>query len=717
MLRTWDVPTGRVIRQFAVGRIGSDRFQFVGRTSSILVSTWTHLELWDTDKAERIHVFEDHPDWIRGVAVDASGTMAATASRDGSIRVWNLEKREVMREWRAERHRIDSVSMSRDGRILATGENEICLWEVATGKLIDRVPGSGHFGLTPAGTHLVYQAWGEIGTCEIGSPAKKQLLDCGVQGLGPMAFSEAHCFVSRGSKGQVSSISRLEVNTLKIDKTYEESPLLTSMVAVTPDGRLMAAGGASETIAVWDVDSGKLLTDVGGHRDKVLAVKWDREGRTVHSVSQDHRLAKWNSRTGKLTRILEPVGGFWGSAISGDGVVAGEGDNKGALRLFNHDETRFLGRLDKALDHLTCIAWSPSGSRIACGTIDGVVKVWRVTSQEPLLSFASADGRSAQAVCFSHDEATIVAGFDSGIVQAVSIESGMALGSTHLGPKKEISSIACSPDGQLAVVGAAGLTGVIAIDADSWVRAREFPLDEAILSVTFARDGRMLLGGTRSGRIVGWEVATHVRVLDSKVHDGPVDSMDLSPDGRFIATGGRDTQVGIWSLKADVAPPSVSVTAINDLGAPDPRRAYRALWELAEGGKRSLELIGPLWRRAPDHEVDAVIQQLDADLIVDREVAAEKLRGLDIQAEPRIRERLKDKELSAGLRTQLTGALTALAAPPSKCPPAGLRRQRLFQAIEFMDRDVSEPYIRSLESHESETIQDMARAAQKRFLR
>jgi RNA polymerase sigma factor (sigma-70 family) len=84
--------------------------------------------------------------------------------------------------------------------------------------------------------------------------------------------------------------------------------MTTTTVAFSPDGRLLAHAAAGEPLRLWDIDTGKALTEFKGHQGLISALAFAPDGRTLVSGSWDTTALVWDVKDfGKSARPLREL--------------------------------------------------------------------------------------------------------------------------------------------------------------------------------------------------------------------------------------------------------------------------------------------------------------------------------------------------------------------------------------------------------------------------
>src|SRR5215467_13789258 len=193
---------------------------------------------------------------------------------------------------------------------------------------------------------------------------------------------------------------------------------MVSAVAFSPDGRLLASGGAHEA-AVWELSTGKAVTRIPEPRAERLAafspdgkilftrglfgkevgfwalpdgkeLTWpgDFEGRrgslalspdgkTVACTVNSGHLCLWDLRTGKKLRQFDNSGGGIRSTIfSPDGKILATGHSNATIRLWEVASGKHLVQLMGHRDAVHCLSFSADGKRLASASEECTAVVW-----------------------------------------------------------------------------------------------------------------------------------------------------------------------------------------------------------------------------------------------------------------------------------------------------------------------------------------------------
>jgi WD40 repeat protein len=339
--------------------------------------------------------------------------------------------------------------------------------------------------------------------------------------------------------------------------SYPGDVSYVSSLAFSPDGRLLAAGGAQAT-QLLDLQTGRpvvppLTGDSAGLANRAVAFGPDPDPARPGAAS-GLRLASadglsvrvWNVRTGRLLRTLPGKGGV---TISPDGRLLATGKDEAVhvWDLQTGKETQVLHSPKGGA--VTRVCFSPDGLRLvgACGLAAPIaVTGWDVKSGKEVVTFAWKAGDGLTDLCWSPDGKRLAAASPTQVVvwDAAGGE-GRALDGHH--------SVAFSPDGQLV----AGLTGNVTVNVWDAATGRlafsrsltveDVPEGTVLSSVTlqavaFSPDGGKLVAGC-AGRLYVWDAVPSPEALALAVMPQAVSSLAFSPDGLRLAVSGTGVQV------------------------------------------------------------------------------------------------------------------------------------------------------------------------------
>ncbi|MUG94136.1 CHAT domain-containing protein [Scytonema sp. UIC 10036] len=468
------------------------------------------VKLWNLDGSQR-QTLQGHKALIHDISFSPDGQTIATASWDGTVKLWKPSGQLIM-TLVEDKDAIYSVSFSPDGKIIATADfiGNIKLW-TSEGKQIATF--KAHQG-------AVY--------CVTFSPDGKTIATA-----------------SADRTAKVWSLDGKKLQTLKGHKDWVWS------VNFSPDGQMIATASSDGTVKLWNLNGQEIKT-LDDHKDSVISVSFSPDGKTIATASADKTVILWNQNGEKLQTLTGHNNWIWRVNFSPDGQM---------LATASKDKTvKFWQILGKELIVLPAhnvaiysVSFSRDGKTIATASWDGTVKLWARSGQ--LLTVLKGNGSPVTAIALwaapsrsiaLHPTAqTMVTTTSDGTVTLWS-RKGEKI-TTFKGHEDWIWSVNFSPNGQTFATTSKDKT-VKLWSFDGKLLRTIKAHDDTVNSVSFSPDGKTLATASWDTTAKLWTTKGQLIRIFTGHLDG-VHSISFSPDGKIIATASEDKTVKLWTTE------------------------------------------------------------------------------------------------------------------------------------------------------------------------
>lgn len=285
-------------------------------------------------------------------------------------------------------------------------------------------------------------------------------------------------------------------------------------LALSPTGRLLAAGGTDGSIDVWDLEL-NTPTHISAHNGKqVRGLAFSGDGARFASAGWDGRVVLWDAEKRKRIRdweFLDEAGqplDVFSVAFSPDGqtLAATVGHD---IRLMNVETGGEYTPLRGHQNVIRRIVFAPNGEELAAIDDDGRLRIWNLKTQSPRLDL-QAHPHLIFDVAYSAD-------------------------GTHL----------VTAGGQFYMHGDAGQVKVWNAGDGSLIR--EFVANTgAYYAAAFTPDTQRIMAAGEDGRVHIWDYATGEEALALRGHVEAIWGLAVSADGLRMYTAGGDHLVRTW---------------------------------------------------------------------------------------------------------------------------------------------------------------------------
>lgn len=171
-------------------------------------------------------------------------------------------------------------------------------------------------------------------------------------------------------------------------------------------------GGKFGHAVVWDVKSGRRVTEVGKEFDQLMSADISPDHKRIAVGTNAKKVKCFDTATGELLyTISKHTEWVTGADFSPDGILLATSDRNGNVMVWESENGGEFFNLGQHKASVTDLAWRSDSNVLASCSADGTISTWELKTGKRVANWA-AHGGSVQSVAFTPDGRLLSCGND-----------------------------------------------------------------------------------------------------------------------------------------------------------------------------------------------------------------------------------------------------------------------------------------------------------------
>ncbi|XP_057534621.1 autophagy-related protein 16 isoform X2 [Amaranthus tricolor] len=289
----------------------------------------------------RIHA---HDGGCASILFEYNSSKLVTGGQDHSIKMWDTSTGSLSRTLHGCLGSVLDLTITQDNKtiIAASSSNNLYVWDVTSGRIRHTL--TGHID--------------KVCAVDVSKVSNRHVV----------------------SAGYDRTIKSWDLQKGYCTKTIIY-PSNCNAICFSVDGRTICSGHVDGNLRLWDIESGKLLSEVAAHSLAVTSISLSRNGNTILTSGRDNVHNLFDLRTLEVYGTLRASGNRmasnWSrSCISADDNYVAAGSADGSVHIWSIQKADIVSTLKEHGSSVLCCTWSGLGKPLATSDKNGVICTW-----------------------------------------------------------------------------------------------------------------------------------------------------------------------------------------------------------------------------------------------------------------------------------------------------------------------------------------------------
>ncbi len=508
-------------REITTAQFGPVAYSPDGSLLAVAVSQ--QVSLHDATTLNEVTTFSGHTGSVTSLAWSSDSKLLATgASTDNTIRVWNVQSRQISHILTGHEGWIRSLAFAPTGTILASGSTDLTvrIWDAQSGILLQTLKGHtdliGGVVFTPDGKTLASASRdGSVRLWDVATGQQRP------------EFSFQTDFAQPGRR------------------------FYTTGVSFSPDGKMLAVGATDAVVYLLDATTGKEIRRLTGHTDWVVirGVSFSSDGKQLYTAGLDATIHVWDPATGDELKVLDRhrLNVFSISVSPDNKSLVSVSDQEGSLLVWDLESDQVRESLRVGQGVITSLAFAPGDKTLGMVGFNGLIQLRRL-SDDAIRPMTGASGIFHPLAFLSEDRFAVITDQGTVVIGSISNSQLTELTGSTIRPL----SLMASRDGKLVAVGGEG-GDVVVWDTTTDKIVTTFTTDLNLVTrlvFSYNSDWLAIVGPSNQPGIEVWDVKSAKRTQVLTGPTGQISGLDFQPGGTLVAATSVDGTLRLWDAES-----------------------------------------------------------------------------------------------------------------------------------------------------------------------
>ena len=542
--------------------------------SLVLVAVLAQADSPPSESAEPIQVFSGHSGPVYAVDISPGGDLVATASFDGTLKIWNVSDGAERATYSGHKGKVMSVAFSPDGQSLLSGgeDKTVKLWDVPLDRASALAVGAG-----PVEVFVLHQKSGRLVTgaaagslliWDLAGKKQERKLEPPVPGLRALAVAPSGNLVAAAGDDMIVRVWNLAPESVKPKK----ESAVEGLALIKPGDKWRFRRGKGQPPEDWnkpgfDASGWEFLPSGFGYGTNPAELKTVKT--RLDDMKNDQYLSVFvrskfkvadPSKIRKLTLKIVFDDGFVvylnGAEVARENIT---GKSPGFGQVASATVSDALEKQIDLTSHLkelkageNTLAVQGHNASILSSDFVLTPSLFAVSVVSPPppkkekqgpLQLAGAEG-VIRGVCFSPNGGQLAAAGDDKSVRVWQLSDGKEL--VRLQGAVVGGELVFIDDNTLCVAGTDGVISVWNVKGAKLLRSLNGHTGP-VRALSWFQGNRRLASAGEDGLVRLWAPHSGKELQYFAGHEGAVLSVSFSPDGKVLMSGGTDKTFRVWN--------------------------------------------------------------------------------------------------------------------------------------------------------------------------